>query len=75
VQEARTPAEVAILLRPSGSSRIAIEGTDGSGKTSLANELASELGVAVFHLDDFVAKNQGAYTANLDAAKLANSIG
>ena len=75
MHEARTPAEVAILLRASGSSRIAIDGTDGSGKTTLAKELASELGVAVFHLDDFVAKNRGTYIANLDAAKLANSLG
>lgn len=74
MHEARTPAEVAILLRTSGSSRIAIDGTDGSGKTTLAKVLACELGVAVFHVDDFVAKNRGTYIANLDAARLARSL-
>lgn len=74
MQEAHTPAEVAILLRVSGSRLIAIDGTDGSGKTTLAKELASELGVAILHLDDFVVKHRGAYIANLDAVELANSI-
>ena len=75
MHEASTSSEVARLLHSSASSHIAVDGTDGSGKSTLARELASALNLAVIHLDDFVARNLGAYIPNLDTAKLAEAVG
>jgi hypothetical protein len=67
-------SEVGEALRLASARRIAIDGTDGSGKSTLARELGWLLGTHVFHLDDFVAKNLGAYVAHIDQVRLASAI-
>ena len=74
MQEASTSSEVARLLHMSASSRIAVDGKVGSGKSTLSQELSCSLGVAVIHLDDFVASDLRAYIPNLDTAKLARAV-
>ena len=74
MHEANSPTEVADLLRNVGASLVAVDGTHGSGKSHLADELGALLGIDVLHLDDFVAKNQGDYVRNIDFASVSTAI-
>jgi hypothetical protein len=76
MHEARTASEVAGLLSAAygGAAVIGIDGTDGVGKTTLANELGEVIGVPVVSLDDFVAKNQGSYVPHLQISDLRETL-
>jgi hypothetical protein len=72
--EARGPNEIAELLRRSYPAAlrgiIAIDGTDGVGKTTLAVALQAALGGAVVSLDEFVPENSGGYVPHLRTGEL-----
>ena len=74
MRESHSPQEIVGTLRGSGARRIAIDGKNGSGKSTLSRELGAKLGYKVLHLDDYVAKNKGAYVINLDKEGLAQAI-
>ena len=54
---------------------IAIDGTDGVGKTTLAVALQETFGGTLVSLDNFVLENQGGYVPYLKTAELKNVLG
>lgn len=66
--------ELASYIRQSDSLLIGIDGTDGVGKTRLANDLSKMLGFHSIHLDDFLDKNRGGFLDYLDYSKIENSL-
>lgn len=72
--ETREINELASCIRQSGSVLIGIDGTDGAGKTRLANELAKMLDFHLVHLDDFLDKNRGGFLDYLDYSKIKYSL-
>jgi hypothetical protein len=67
------PADVASFLNSRHWHRICVDGTDGSGKSKLAHELATLQGAPVFKLDDFITGNAGGIVdfVNYDALRAA----
>jgi hypothetical protein len=53
----------------------AIDGPHGSGKTTLAQEVATVLRVPCVHVDDFVTKNSGGYLDFIRRDELASTLG
>ena len=54
--------------------RIAIDGDPGSGKTTLAKKLGSELGSKAFSLDDYLCEDGRPYLAQIKYEELARDI-
>ena len=75
MRRAATPLKVAMLLRRQGADLIAIDGSFGVGKSTLARALASRLQTKAVHLDDFLVKRRGAYLKNLRLMQLTKCIG
>ena len=75
MRRAATPLKVAMLLRRQGADLIAIDGSFGVGKSTLARALASRLQVKAVHLDDFLIRRRGAYLKNLRLMQLTKCIG
>ena len=65
-----------ILASCRGPSVIAVEGFTSSGKSRLANDLASNLGGNAFHTDAYLAGNDPSvpYPRRVDQAKLGSAI-
>ncbi len=78
MDEARSIDEVAALLHgryiDALPGIIAIDGTDGVGKTTLALGLQATIGGTVVSLDDFVLKNRGGYVPYLKTAELKAAL-
>lgn len=78
MHEARTRDELVEVLRgyygDALSGLIAIDGTDGAGKTALALGLQEVLGGVVISLDDFVQDNCGGYVPYLKMAELRTAL-
>ena len=74
MHQCHTASGVASVLLGSGVLRVAIDGTDGCGKSTLAEALGPLLGAKVLHLDEFVKKGLGAYIRNLDLSRLAKHL-
>ena len=76
MHEARAVSEVGRLLSSAygGAGVIGIDGTDGVGKTTLANELGRAIGVPIVSLDDFIVKNQGSYVPHLQISDLREAL-
>jgi hypothetical protein len=55
-------------------SRIVIDGDPGAGKTSLAKEIARELGAKRVSLDDYLPGNGNAYLLQLDYERVRRDI-
>lgn len=55
-------------LRARKACRIGVDGIDGVGKSELSAIVASELGIPVIGLDDYVEKNRGSYVPYIDYA-------
>jgi hypothetical protein len=53
---------------------IGIDGTDGVGKTTLANAVRQAAGGLVVSLDEFILKNQGSYVSCLKHADLKTAL-
>ena len=74
MHETSNPDEIAELLRTSYthalSGTIAIDGTDGVGKTTLAVALQNSLGGTLVSLDDFVLEKHGGYVPYLKTVEL-----
>ncbi|MBI4588728.1 MAG: hypothetical protein HY725_07800 [Candidatus Rokubacteria bacterium] len=78
MDETRSPDEIPELLRASYahalSGTIAIDGTDGAGKTTLAVALQAAVGGTVVSLDGFVPENRGGYVPYLRTAELKAAL-
>lgn len=78
MHETRSPDETAELLRTSYAfalpGTIAIDGTDGVGKTTLAGALQAAVGGTVVSLDDFVSEKRGGYLPHLRTAELKAAL-
>ena len=69
-----TPQQVvAAIAQPARI--IAVDGIQLSGKTRLARELGSELGLKVIKADDYLNKNQGSFFSQLNLTALAKDLG
>ncbi len=53
---------------------IGIDGIDGSGKTTLANEIGTALKLPVLSIDDFLNKQKGSYLEHLKYSDLSSAI-
>ena len=53
---------------------IAIDGVDGSGKSTLSRKLADELGYEHINLDDFVVENCGQFVQNIKYDELVTKL-
>jgi hypothetical protein len=69
-----TPAEVLDALASVPNGLIAVDGFQGSGKTTLAGELGKLIGREVLSADDFLHRDQGSFYAHLDLAKLSDTL-
>ena len=69
MHETRKITDITSLLESSYpdalSGVVGIDGTDGVGKTTLANAIRQVVGGSVVSLDDFILKNQGSYVSYL----------
>lgn len=78
MHETSNPDEIAEWLRNSYthalSGTIAIDGTDGVGKTTLAVVLQNTLGGTLVSLDDFVLENHGGYVPYLKTVELKAAL-
>ena len=69
-----SPTKTAIVVRRANARLVVIDGTFGSGKTTLAKALARRLGYTAFHLDKFVAKRRGGFIKYLRHQRLIPRI-
>jgi hypothetical protein len=53
---------------------ISVDGWDGSGKTTLATDLAAHLSFAHYELDAYLHREQGGFLEHLDYARLATAL-
>lgn len=53
--------KLAAHIRDKGYFRIGVDGTDGVGKTTMAEALACTLGIYHLNLDDYLVKQQGGF--------------
>lgn len=67
-------SEVRDAMETRGARVLAIDGIDGSGKTTLSEALAPKFGCAVLHLDNFVEKKMGGFLDYIDYKKLSAEI-
>ncbi len=61
-------------LRARKPCRIGVDGVDGVGKSDTSTVVASEFGIPVIGLDDYVQKNQGGYVSFIDYSAIAARI-
>jgi hypothetical protein len=61
-------------LRAHKPCRIGIDGIDGVGKSEISAIVASELGIPVIGLDDYVEKNRGGYVPYIDYAAVTTLV-
>ncbi len=74
MSEFTSTTELARVLRAVEARRIGVDGSDGVGKTPLAQALAHIFHSQLFSLDDYLQKQQGAYIPNIDYDKLASDL-
>ena len=74
MSEFTSTCELAQALRAADARRIGVDGSDGVGKTTLAQALAGILRCQLISLDDYLHKQQGAFIPNIHYGKLASDI-
>lgn len=72
--EVTTIAEVVNALRSRNARCVGIDGSDGVGKSTLAKAVASEMGLPIFHLDDYLVRKQGGFLEFLQYPRLRQEI-
>ena len=63
-----------LKCREHGARVFGIDGVEGSGKSTTANELHSAVGWSVLHVDDFLNRDRGSYLPHLRTLSLANCV-
>lgn len=74
MSEFTSATELAQALRAAEARRIGVDGSDGVGKTPLAQAIAGILRYQLFSLDDYLHKEQGAFVPNIHYDKLASDL-
>ena len=69
-----TPEQVVTAVGTLGARVIAVDGFQGSGKTTLARALGADLGLRVFCADHYLHRNQGAFFAHLNLRTLGADL-
>ncbi len=69
-----TPEDVASAISGDSHRLIAIDGFQGSGKTTLARTLGKLLNMPVVSADDYLNRNQGAFFGHLRIEELASAL-
>lgn len=59
--EIETADGLAVCLQEGGYRRVGIDGFTGCGKSTLAKELSTSLGLDLLSIDDYLNQNQGSY--------------
>ena len=72
--EFTSTTELALALRAAEARHIGVDGSDGVGKTTLAQAIAGILRYQIFSLDDYLDKQQGAFVPNIHFDKLASDL-
>src|SRR5436190_15075070 len=72
--EVSTPDAVVEALRTANAHRIGVDGTDGSGKTTLARVVAAKLRRRLFSLDDYLEKDKGGFLEFIDYLRLRSDV-
>jgi hypothetical protein len=68
------PASVVAAITLRKGKRVGIDGTHGSGKTTLAKAVAAELHFPLFSLDDYLDRQQGGFLEFLDYRRLSRDL-
>jgi len=66
--------EVIDAIREMGAVRIGIDGKDGTGKSTLAQEISAALGLHCISLDTFLEKGKDRYVEYIDYPKLKATL-
>jgi len=74
MEEKSNPSEILEILKKNNYRLIAIDGVDGSGKSSLSKNLSEELGYRHINLDDYLEKNRGNFVKYIKYQVLENEI-
>lgn len=67
-------SEVINTLRSGIARRIGIDGSDGVGKSTLADAVGSNMRLPVFHLDDYLIRDKGGFLDFLQYERLQQDI-
>lgn len=66
--------EVIDAIRAKGAARIGIDGRDGAGKSTLAQEISGALGLPCISLDCFLEEKMDGYVEHIDYPKLKATL-
>ena len=74
MEEKSNPSEILKILKKNNYRLIAIDGVDGSGKSSLSKNISEELGYFHINLDEYLEKNRGNFVKYIKYEVLENKI-
>ena len=74
MEDKSDPSEILEILKKNNYRLIAIDGVDGSGKSSLSKNISEELGYCHINLDNYLEKNRGNFVKYIKYEVLQNKI-
>lgn len=74
MEEKSEPSEILEILKKNHYRLIAIDGVDGSGKSSLSKNISEELGYCHINLDEYLENNRGNFVKYIKYEVLENKI-
>ena len=74
MEKSSDPSKISKILKNENYRLIAVDGVDGSGKSSLSKDLSEELGYLHINLDDYLEKNRGNFVKYIKYELLEKKI-